>query len=596
VTWLDENSLKSDVLSRAMSRRAVIKRSMAIGLAAPVAVSLLAACGGDDPTATPAAQAPANTPAAPAAGNTPAAAENTPAAAENTPAAAENTPAAAAPTQAPSGEPATYGGTLVKLEANDFVTMFPAFTTGPTLDSAYDNIVKWRWDGASWEFVPWLAESWELEENTAIFNIREGVQFHDGTDLDAEAIAWNANIWMTHAQSIALNALEGLDPENPAEVVDTHVVQINLLAPKGSILSQLSDLQRTTGIYSPAAYERLGDEGVAREAVGSGPFVFVEWQTGAQVITRRNENYWATDESGNQLPFLDGVNYRWVSDDSVRLIEMRSGNAHFSTFIRGRDVATVRNDPNLQYIENPESGGTLYRIFFNARQGPFAEDLDLRKAVLYAINRDAIAQAVGGGIGFAATYDLLPGAVGYDDTIPHYEYNMDLAREHRAQAQAQGTVNARLTIISREADQQMAQMIQQMLQEIDVNIEVEVLERVAWGDQVRRNNDFEIATQRTNSPPDPDQHWTLTWDKDGVASYSRMDEPEVQDAIERGRATYDPEERAAIYREAQVGMFETAWWGNIWVQPNNYLLSARVKNVPMIYGEWTREEVLQLEQ
>jgi ABC-type transport system substrate-binding protein len=174
---------------------------------------------------------------------------------------------------------------------------------------------------------------------------------------------------------------------------------------------------------------------------------------------------------------------------------------------------------------------------------------------------------------------------------------MDLAREHRAQALTQGPVSARLTIISREADQQMAQMIQQMVQEIDVNLEVEVLERVAWGDQVRRNNDFEIATQRTTPPADPDQHWTLSWDKDGVASYSRMDEPEVQDGIVRGRETYDRTEREAIYREVQVGMFETAWWGNIWVQPNNYLFSARVKNIPeVIYAEWTREEVMQLEQ
>jgi peptide/nickel transport system substrate-binding protein len=590
VTWLDEKSLKRDVLARAMSRRAVIKRSIGVGLATPLAVSLLAACGGDEETPAPAAEATATTGSAPS-GQT--------ATTSETPA-SESTPQAEATTAAP-GAPSTdgdpvYGGTLIKLETNDFVTMWPMFTTGPTLDSAYDNLCKWRWDGSAWELVPWLAESWELEETSARFKLREGVKFHDGTDLNAEAVRWNAEQWVTHPQSIAKNALEAIDEENPAEVVDEHTVQINLVSAAGSLLSQLSDLQRTTGIASPAAYERLGDEGVAREAVGSGPFVFQEWQTGAQVIVTRNQDYWATDENGNQLPYLDGVNYRWVSDDSVRLIEMRSGNGHFASFIRGRDVPTVKNDPNLTYIENPESGGTLYRIFFNARQGPFANDLPLRQAVQYAINREAIATAVGGGIGFAAKYDLLPGAIGYDESIPYYEFDLDKAKELRAQSEAPDNLAARLTIISREADQQMAQMIQQMLQEISINIEVEVLERVAWGDQVRRNNDFEIATQRTNSPPDPDQHWTLTWAPEGPAAYSRMDEPDIWQMIQDGRASYDREERNEIYRRLQTRMFETAWWGNIWVQPNNYLISNRVKNVPMIYSEWTREEVFWLEE
>lgn len=593
MTLQDMNPLKRDVLARSVSRRAVIKQSIGVGLAAPFAVSLLAACGGDDdPTAAPAptnttAAAPANTEAP--SGTTSAPSENTPAPSEPDPTATTGTGAAPA-----DGDP-VYGGEFIKLEPNDFVTMWPMFTTGPTLDLIYDNLCKWRFDGGSWDYVPHLAVSWEFAEDNAQFTLREGVKFHDGTDCNAEAAVWNAEMWVTHEQSIAKPALAAVDVDNPAEVVDDLTFQINLTSPMGSMLSAVSDLQRTTPIASPTAWETMGEDGVKLHGVGTGPFIHEEWITGSQATVTRNPDYWGTDEAGNQLPYLDKVNYRWVSDDSVRLIEMRSGTAHASTFIRGRDVPSVNNDSNLNYIEDPVSGGIAYRIFMNGKQGPFVDDLPLRKAIQYAIDRDAIATAVGGGVGFAGKYDLLPGAIGYDDSIPFYYYDLDLAKQHRAESSAPAGLEIRMTIITREADQQMAQMIQQMLAAIEINVTVDALERVAWGDQVRRNNDFEIATQRTNSPPDPDQLWTLAWEKDGVASYSRMDEPEVQALIEQGRETYDPVERQRIYVECQTLMHETAWWGNIWVQPNNYLFSSRVKGVPTLYSDITREDVMWLE-
>jgi peptide/nickel transport system substrate-binding protein len=259
-------------------------------------------------------------------------------------------------------------------------------------------------------------------------------------------------------------------------------------------------------------------------------------------------------------------------------------------------VPGVKNDSNLNYIEDPASGGILYRFFFNAQQGPFSDDPALRKAVHHAINRDAIAEAVGGGVGFASPMELLPGAVGYDETITGYTFDLDKAKEFRAQSPAEPGLGIRLTVIAREADQQMAQLIQAMLGEIDIDVTVEALERVAWGDQVRRNNDFEMATQRTNSPADPDQLWTLTWAPDGPAAYARPDEPEIWAMIAEGRATYDTEERNQIYSELQKLMVEAAWWGNMWIQPNNYLFSSKVKGIPTLYSENLREEVLWLEE
>lgn len=583
------------VLQGLHSRRSFLRRSVLAGMALPLATSLLAACGGDDDDDDGDGGGGSNDGES-SSGDDPTATTDASAADEATDEDDAEDAEVAEVSDAPSddGEP-QYGGTLTVVHPNDFITMWPMFTTGPTLEAAYDWLLAWRYGGDTWEIQPYLAESWELSETSAIFHLREGVKFHDGTDLDAEAVRWNVEMWVTHPQSLAKNALAGIDETNPAEVLDTHTVQINLTAPTGSLLIELSDFQRTTGIGSPAAYEELGEEAIELEAVGSGPFVFQEWVTSSRLTVRRNENYWMTDDNGNQLPYVDEVVYRWVSDDSVRLIEMRSQEADVTFFIRGRDIDTVKNDSNLQYIEHPASGGTLYRIFFNARQGPFANDLPLRQAVQYAINRDAIAEAVGGGLGFAAKHNLLPGAIGYSDDIPYYSFDLEKAKELRAQSQAPTPLNTRITIIAREADQQMAQMIQQMVGEIDINMEVEVVERAAWGDQVRRANDFEVATQRTESPPDPDQHWTLTWAPDGPAAYARMDEPEIWDLIAKGRASYDRDERQEIYEEVQKLMHETAWWGNIWVQPANYAFNKRVKGIQVMYMESYQEELLWLD-
>lgn len=591
MTRLHDDRLKRDTLTTQYSRRNILRRSIAIGLTAPFAANLIAACGSDDESDDPGDEETVGTDQG--AGATVTTGTGT---SDETSESNDTEPTVAAVSQEGStdGE-AQSGGTLTIVHPNDFVSMWPMFTTGPTLEKAYDWLLSWRFDGESWESVPSLAESWELSETSAIFTLHEGVKFHDGTDLDAEAVRWNVEKWVTHPQSLAKVSLATIDTATPAEVVDPKTVQINLTSPAGSLLTELSDFQRTTGIGSPTAFEKLGETAIELEAVGSGPFIFEEWVTGSKLTVRRNPDYWKKDDSGNQLPYLDGVVYRWISDDSVRLIEMRSGTADFTFFIRGRDIDTVKNDSSLQYIENPASGGTMYRIFFNAQQGPFADDKPLRQAVQYAINRDAIAEAVGGGLGFAATYNLLPGALGYSDSIPYYSFDLDKAKDLRSQSDAPIPLDTRITIIAREADKQMSQMIQQMLTEIDINLTVEVVERAAWGDQVRRGNDFEVATQRTGPPPDPDEHWTLTWAPDGPAAYARMDEPEIWALIEKGRESYDHDERQKIYEEVQTLMHESAWWGNIWVQPANYAANVRVKGIPVLYTEDFREEVLWLD-
>ena len=119
------------------------------------------------------------------------------------------------------------------------------------------------------------------------------------------------------------------------------------------------------------------------QPVGTGPFKFVEWKKNSHVTVARNESYWMKDASGQQLPYLDGITYRLIIDDSVRMLEMKAGTADFTELIQGKDVADAKGDPKLSYLQ-ADWYGNAYRLIFDASGGKFHNNVKLRQAALYA--------------------------------------------------------------------------------------------------------------------------------------------------------------------------------------------------------------------
>jgi peptide/nickel transport system substrate-binding protein len=572
-------------------------RLVVLGSVATASTQLLAACQQAPAPAKPAESKPA-APAAPQQA-APAAAPAKPAEAPKPAAAAKPAeapkPAAAAAPQGGSTPLATgapkRGGTLKAVVVNDFVTMWPAVTTGPTAKMCYDWLLRWSLgaDG-KWGPKPMLAESWEVNDKAATFKLRKGVKFHDGSDLNAEVVRWNVETWMKHPKSLAKSDLSFIDADKPAEVVDDNTVKINLKSAAGPLLTVLSNVARTTAIVSKAAHEKLGDAGLGLQAVGTGPFMWESFQSGAQLVVKKNPNYWEKGADGQPLPYLDGITYRFVPDDSVRFTELRSGNADICELIRGRDVPTAKGDANLNYWEDPNQG-ILHRFFFNGRQGPFKDNLKLRQAVQHAFDREAMARALGAGLGAPQFYELTPAAVGYDASLPKYEFDLDKAKKLMAESGVKTPLDVRLTVITREIDQQQAQMMSQMLDKIGIKITIEALERVAWGQKVRQQNNFEMATQRTDSRVDADQ-LTLPWLPEGPAAYIRTEAPGVNQCLAEGRSTIDPAKRQEIYKRCQIAMHESAYWGHMWLLKWNYLANKRVNyTMPMFQDMWMEEGI-----
>ncbi len=567
-----------------------MRTSFCLVIVGVLLLSLLAGCAQPAPTAAP------TKPAAPAVAS--------PVPTGAAPAGAATKPAAAAATAAPAAAatPAAKikrGGTLRVAIQNDFMNLWPLLTTGPTAAMIYDPLVHWRRNKQTgqWGPVAALAESWEMKPSEAVFKLRKGVKFHDGSDWNAQVAKWNFDQFMNNPKSTPAVDLECIDKKNPATVVDDYTVKVNLVYACAPLLAILSDGQSntTTLMASKAAFDKGGDEELQRRPVGTGPFAFSDRIPQDHMTVKRQESYWRMGDDGKPLPYVDGANYRFIPDDSVRMIEVRSGNQDLTALIQGKDIPAVKTNPDLQFLELPWMA-RRYRFLFNSKTEPFGTNLKLRQAAQYAIDRESLAKVLGAGAGLPTKYDLTAGNIGYDESLPYYGYDPAKAKQLVTESGNPNGVDITITVISRELDTRQAQMMKQMLDAVGIRTTIEAMERIAWGTKVREAGNYQMATQATGTTHDPDPLLTLAWASEGRAVYTRAVVPEMDKCLQEGRSTYDVKQRDEIYKRCQKIMYDTAWWGFAWMQYHNYVLNKKVKNFQDVWGDIRQEESIWLDQ
>lgn len=531
-------------------------------------------------------------PAAPAATQAPAAqtkpAEAKPAAAAPptaAPAAAAK-PAAEAPKPAAAAGTPKRGGTLTLAVQNDWLTFDITLNTASegTHFLIFDPLVFYeRNDKGQWEYTPGLAEKWELKDNEATFWLRKGVKFHDGSDWNAEVMVWNITRAINEPKSVAKGVMGGIDWKNPAVIVDPYTVKLNLTGPTPTLLQQFND--PNAYMMSKAAFEKSGAEGLANSPVGTGPFKFGEWKKNDRVIINRNENYWMKDASGQQLPYLDSIVTRLIIDDSVRILEMKAGTIDFTELIQGKDVADTKADPKLNYLE-ADWDGNAYRLIFNAQGGKFHNNVKLRQAALYAIDHEALAKALGAGIGRAEKYFPRPGSLGYDESLPYYWYDPAKAKALMAEAGFAGGIDVEFLVIAREVDKLQAEMLKSMWDAIGIRTKVEALERVAMNQRLLTGGaEFDFTTTRGESQVgDPDADFRAHFWSNGNFAKARLKDPEIDALIQSAAGTYDNAKRAEEYKKLQRMLFDKAVYGYLWTQNWNWVNNKRLQGVPAPMG------------
>ncbi|MCA1755048.1 MAG: glutathione ABC transporter substrate-binding protein [Spirochaeta sp.] len=432
------------------------------------------------------------------------------------------------------------------------MTSAPAATVG---EHVVERLIYMEEDGS---LTPMLATSWESNEDSTVwtFDIREGVTFHDGAPLNAEAVATNLSRFVSPDVGAAYAFLLGSVQE--IEAVDEYTLQLTLAQPFAPILSHLS--HSFIGIVSPNQLEGLSPEQTFEIPVGTGPYVMDDWSRGDSISMSVNDDYWG---SASQIPNLV---FNFIPEESARIVALETGEADAIMGVPPADVERLQEDADIDVVFQT-SVRTIY-ISYNNIQEPFTDPL-VRRALNHAVDKQAIVDSIFEGVGFVADAPI-PDAVFGHTSVGPYEYDPDLARELLDAAGYPDGFSMTLHHPTGRypLDSTVAQSVQSMLADVGVDATLETREWTSY-------------LQFTSQPPDQAEYdafmlgWgTVTLDADyglyallhtrqwnpngnnrGFYSNERVDQ-----LLDAARVETDPAERAPMYNEAVELIWEDAPW------------------------------------
>lgn len=443
------------------------------------------------------------------------------------------------------------GGTLVIARLSDANNLDPHFLT--QINSAaiihhkvYEGLV--RMDKES-KYVGALATEWkQLDDVTWEFKLRSGVTFHDGTPFNAEAV--KATIARVQDPAVGSNRANLFEAIKEVKVVDDQTVQFILHYPYTPLLSVLASAEG--GILSPKAIEQYGKE-LTKHPTGTGPYKFESWTPGQEVVLVKNDSYWG------DKPKLDKVVFKTVPEDTTRLAMVETGEAQVAEQLPVTEVDRVQNSTSMTL--GRYASFSSEHIGINTKKKPF-DDVRVRQAIAHAIDKPSIIQGVYNDVGTAAHASVSPTMVGYSPNVKDAKYDLELSKKLLAEAGYANGFKATIYLNDNKARINVAEVLQQQLKQINIDLEVKVLEFGAYIDAATKGETDLFISGWGNATGDADYNqYNLfhTKSQGAAGNHSFYSNPEVDKLIEEGRKEKDEEKRKQIYEKAQqIEMDEAA--------------------------------------
>ena len=447
-----------------------------------------------------------------------------------------------------------------------------AATDGNSLTASYqilENLVFVELGGT--ELQPGLATEWSANEDGTVWTLtlREGVTFQDGTPFNAEAVKFNFDRWNNpdfeygfrdegvqyEAWGYVFGGYRGDEAAvlDETRVVDEYTVELALTRPMGFLPAALSSSY--FGLHSPTAVREAGaDYGTPSVgAVGTGPFQFVEWVDGSQLVLERFENYWGESAGVERLVF------RGIEDPTARLAELQAGSIDIAVNLSPDDRPTIENDANLEVVTAETNLNVGYLAMHQSNE-PFG-NLQVREAVAHAIDWSAIVDAFFGGDATVATQFVPPGLIGRDDNLQPYAYDPEQARSLLAEAGYPDGFQTQLWYmpVSRPyfpAPEPVASAMASYL--ADVGIQAELMTQ-DWGTYLDdyQTGKFPMYMLGWSADfADPDNFVYTFFNSTQQEDYLGWSSPEVGDLLEQARQEPDEEARVQLYQQINNIIYE----------------------------------------
>lgn len=432
-----------------------------------------------------------------------------------------------------------------------------------TLTAATSNVVAQIFEGlvrakpGTVEVEPALATAWEQAADglSWTFTLRQGVTFHDGTPFNAAAVKFAYD--------------RQFDPENEfyplgqwtlpssfdflagTEVVDDYTVRFTLSKTFNKFLYRIGDL----GIVSPDAVAKYR-ETFGENPVGTGPYLFQQWDKGQQVVLARNDAWWGG------TPTLDQVVFRGIIEPGARTAALVSGDVQIAIQISAEMVQQLQGNDAYRVVSGPT--GSLWFLAMNVEFPAFA-DLKVRQAMNYAIDKDTLVSAVLTDTADIAYGPLSPAFAVYNPKVEEFfSYDPDKAKALLAEAGYQDSeIVFRVPIGDPNmlAAEEMGTVIQDNLRAVGITTTIQSAEAVTWMDEIR-SPENELTEMSWNIAPIlPDDMFNGILSKASLPpgfNTSYWVDDEYEELLAIGRTSLDEQEVADAYKRMQEIVMEQA--------------------------------------
>ena len=403
-----------------------------------------------------------------------------------------------------------------------------------------------------------LAESYTASQDglTYTIKLRKDVQFHDGTPFNAAAV------------KAVFDRVT--DPENKlkryglfaniakTEAVDDHTARFTLKKPFSAFINQLG--HPSSGMISPAALAKYGRD-IKFHPVGTGPFMFVEWKQPDYMKVEKNPHYWKKG-----YPKIDGILWKCVPDSNTRTAMIQTGEANYIS-VPAEHAQNLQQNPKLDVIIGP--GISTYYVSINTYAKPY-DDVRVRQALNYAVNKEALAKAIFYGHA-TPLQGPVPANIQYGTNVGSYPFDLAKAKKLLAEAGHPNGFETELWGFNDSSSTKAMQFIQQQLSQVGIKARITPYDggqRVQMIENIQKPEDAKVRlTWGSWSSSTGEADWGLrplfsssAIPPKGMKNFSYYSNPTFDGLLEQALATTDDRKKASIYKQAQEIIFKDAPW------------------------------------
>jgi peptide/nickel transport system substrate-binding protein len=414
--------------------------------------------------------------------------------------------------------------------------------------------------------VPLLAESWDITPDglSYTFHLRHGVRFHNGKDFKAEDVKWTFDRVMD--KNFGSPRRPSFTSVDHLDVLDDYTVRFVMAKPFAPLLTNLDVL-----FIQPMS----SDIDFSKTPVGTGPYKFVDWVSGDHISLVKNPDYWQTGK-----PYLDGVTFRPVVEPSTRVVDLRSGNVDLLNAVPLDQVSTLRQDGSVQVWQT--SGVVRDHVGFNMSAPPFKDNPNLRKAIAWAVDRQTIADQLLFGLAKPAQIPVPETNWGYTTELTNPAgYDLTKAKEYYDQANPKPT-DVTVKVSPTYPDEvKMAELMQQSLAQIGLNLNIQQLEWSTWIKDVVTDGNYQMEIVLISGGIDPDDFYYQWLHSGEVFNITRYSDPGADALMEQARGTLDQAQRKPLYDQIANKMLDDVPWSHIIYRQSVMAGSAALKDFVM---------------